>query len=101
MHEKRVVGQRGNLEFGLLEIVNKYQIACLVKNFLDRIRNHVGYPKHVWYKLPKLAQKPWALSPKRSLGPLRNTLHDLSFPVDGHASSSELSLILFFNASKP
>jgi hypothetical protein len=64
MQEKRVVGQRGNLEFGLLEIVNKYQIACLVKNFLDRIRNYVGCPKHVWYKLPKLAQKPKGLSPK-------------------------------------
>jgi hypothetical protein len=64
MREKRTVGQRGNLKFGLLEIVNKDQIACPVKNFLDRIRNYVGCPKQVWYKLPKLAQNPWALSPR-------------------------------------
>ena len=64
MQEKRAVGQRSNLKFGLLEIVNKYQIACLVKNFLERIQNYVGCPKHVWYKLLKLAQKPWASSPK-------------------------------------
>ena len=49
----------------------------------------------------KACSKALGLVSKRSLGSLRNTLHDLSFPVDDHASSSELSLTLFSTSPRP
>jgi hypothetical protein len=38
---------------------------------------------------------------KRGLRLLRNKLRDLDFPVDNHASSSELSLTLFSTSPRP
>jgi hypothetical protein len=51
----------------------------LLKDFLGRVQSHAGCLRYVWYKIPKLTQKPWASTS----------------PVDDHASSSELSFTLF------